>query len=144
MKGLTEVWSRNSFDVEAVRITEENIQKVAEWCDGNIYGFRDYDLKPLRMYVQFGSADGERVFVAKAYIGDWIILVDDVFKRFTDKKFRQLHSPVVSEMAKQADVEKILGEFVELHKEALQQGVDSPMELFAPGIAQKIVNLFAE
>ena len=36
MSVAVEVWMRKPFFVEAIQVTEENIEAIAEWCNGRL------------------------------------------------------------------------------------------------------------
>ena len=86
---LTEIWSRNSFDAECVRVTEENIQSVAAWCNGTIARLLTENPKK---YVLFDAMQYNQHRRAKAFVGDWIILVNDELKHYRDEGFRRAYS----------------------------------------------------
>lgn len=88
---FAETWVRNTFSVEAVRVTEENMQKVANWCDGRIYGRQNLN-EPLKLYVQFDAVGYSKHYAAKAFVGDWVIRVDGHFKHYTDNSFRRAYT----------------------------------------------------
>lgn len=54
---------RRSPRVDAVRVTEENVRQVAEWCGGTAYSM----LTP-HVWLTNGFGDGLR-----AYAGDWVV-----------------------------------------------------------------------
>lgn len=89
---LTEIWSRNSFDAECVRVTEENIQDVAEWCDGSITRLMTQYPKK---YIRFNVVQYNEHREAKAFIGDWVILVKGEFKHYRDESFHRAYSQKV-------------------------------------------------
>jgi hypothetical protein len=89
---FAEIWVRNTFSVEAVRVTEENMRKVANWCDGRIYGQQNLN-ESVKLYVQFDAVGYSKHYAAKAFVGDWVIRVDGHFKHYTDNAFRRAYQP---------------------------------------------------
>lgn len=84
-----EVWVRKSTDIRAIRINSKNIQAVAKWCGGRIFGFQDYE-GPVNLYIHVGVSAGSRIKMAKAWEGDWITWDErEEFRHFTDDEFRQ-------------------------------------------------------
>jgi hypothetical protein len=80
-----EIWTRNSFDVQAIRVTEANIVDVALWCGGTVgVSIKDYPKK----FIRFGVVQYDKHKEAKAFVGDWIFLIDDEFKHYRDKSFK--------------------------------------------------------
>jgi hypothetical protein len=78
----TEIWERNSFEVEAVRVTGGNIREVAEWCSGEVCRTSSHNSK---QYVLVDTVDYNRNHKTKAFVGDWLILVQGQFKHYRDR-----------------------------------------------------------
>lgn len=87
MARLTETWSRNSFDVECVQVTKENIQDVKKWCHGLI----KYTASGSP-YIRFLVAPNTKTTPANAHIGDWVMFVGGRFKHYRDSAFKQAYS----------------------------------------------------
>jgi hypothetical protein len=87
---FSETWIRNTFSVEAVRVTEENMRKVANWCYGRIYGLQNHG-EPLKLYIQFDAVGYNKHYAAKAFVGDWVLFVDGHFKHYEDRSFRKAY-----------------------------------------------------
>jgi hypothetical protein len=73
---------RKQFPVEAVLVTEENFEEVANWCGGNI--------KPdaaegnyIRVHVKHPLNSRQ----TRAYAGDWVLKAGVSFKVYTAKAF---------------------------------------------------------
>ena len=76
--------------VEAIRISKDNIQWVADWCGGDVnasyiaYG---------RMYPEAGKEFPERISKLpefNAYIGEWVVkFKDGLFAPMSDKEFNK-------------------------------------------------------
>lgn len=84
---LTETWSRNSFDVECVQVTKENIQDVKKWCQGLIK-YTSSGAPYIRLLV----IPNTKSTPANAHIGDWILFVGGRFKHYRDSAFKQAYS----------------------------------------------------
>lgn len=89
----TEFYSRKSFIVEAIQVTEENLQEVATWCGGEV----QTTSRPQKGSDEKESADFIKVKVAnrarndrqtRAYPGDWLLLSEVGFKVYTDRAFK--------------------------------------------------------
>jgi hypothetical protein len=76
----TTTYVRKPFEVEAVQVTEENMDAVSEWCNGNINpGNRPF----IKVHVARALNDRQ----TKAYSGDWVLYAGTGFKVYTDKAF---------------------------------------------------------
>ena len=78
----TTTYVRKPFEVEAVEVTEENIEEVKDWCQG----YLDTD-KRLFIKVKVARALNERQ--TKAYSGDWVLYAGTGFKVYTAKAFHR-------------------------------------------------------
>jgi hypothetical protein len=93
----TEGYSRKPFHVDAVQVTEENMEEVAAWCAGKIRTskktIRDDDNKIVeRLEVQFIKVDVHRPLnerQTKGYVGDWVLLSEAGFKVYTERAFEK-------------------------------------------------------
>lgn len=88
----TETFQRIPFRVEAVRVTEENFEDVAEWCGGSIVTVRD----PNQVNTLFGEprrfiqVSVSRPLVprqSQAYVGDWILFASKGYKVYANRPF---------------------------------------------------------
>ena len=89
----TEFYSRKSFIVEAIQVTEENLQEVAAWCEGEVLT----TFRPQKGSDEKESVDFVKVKVinrarndrqTRAYPGDWLLLSEVGFKVYTDRAFK--------------------------------------------------------
>ena len=88
-----EEFARKTFDVEAVRVTRENMSEVAEWCNGTIQ-----DINPNRygqdvcIKVAIKRPGITPVRQTMALAGDWVLKMKnpkaDTFRVYTDKAFK--------------------------------------------------------
>jgi hypothetical protein len=78
---------RKPFEVDAVRVTDSNIEELAKWCHGDLLAEgTDENPRPF-IKVRVARALNERQ--TKAYPGDWILYAGTGFKVYTDKAFRK-------------------------------------------------------
>lgn len=82
MSVTPELYIRRPFEVEAVQVTEENIQDVADWCDGEI---RHTAEKIPFVKVQVARPMTTRQ--TRAFIGDWVLYAGRGFKVYNTKAF---------------------------------------------------------
>jgi hypothetical protein len=89
-ESIIQTWRRNSFDVEAVRITPQNAAKVAAWCGGA--AARKLSENDDRVYVLVDVVHFQRYSQRKAFEGSWIVKKDDTFQIYLDEQFRHTFS----------------------------------------------------
>ena len=79
--------SRKSFPVDGVRITSDNIEEVANWCDGEIRTeeYRGNEQKFIKVRVHNALTERQ----TKGYIGDWVLYAGKGYKVYTDKALRK-------------------------------------------------------
>lgn len=98
----TTTYVRKPFEVEAVQVTEENIEAVKDWCQGNL----EMD---NRQYIKVRVARALNERQTKAYPGDWVLYAGTGFKVYTNKAFHKTferQSGVVIDNAVQAEKEQ--------------------------------------
>lgn len=72
---------RKPFEVDAVKVTEENLEELALWCGGDI---RESDgLRYIKVNVSFPQSERQ----TRAFPGDWLLKSGNQFKVFMDKAF---------------------------------------------------------
>lgn len=79
----TKKYARMPFEVDAVQLTEENMDEVATWCGGTVIEAKDDDKKHIKVEVVRAMNDKQ----TKAYIGDWVLKAGAGFKVYTAKAF---------------------------------------------------------
>src|SRR5665811_2296227 len=95
----TEKFARKPFYIDAVQVTDENLQEVADWCQGEV-----------RTEVQAHSAPsgetGQAKYVkvrvhralnerqTKAFVGDRVLYAGSGFKVYTEKAFENCFEAV--------------------------------------------------
>lgn len=77
-----EKYTRKTFDVDAVLVTEKNLVEVAAWCSGKIE--TDKDGKYIKVEVNRPVNDRQ----TKAYVGDRVLKAGKQFKVYEEKPFR--------------------------------------------------------
>lgn len=68
-------WARKPFFVDAVQVTEDNFEAVAEWCGGKV----------LETYVSVPVRRPLNARQTHALVGDWVLKAGKGFKVYTDK-----------------------------------------------------------
>ncbi len=78
----TTKYVRKPFYVDAVQITTENIDEIAQWCEGEVQSDKD-GTKYVKVRVLRPLNDRQ----TKAYVGDWVLYAGTGFKVYTTKAF---------------------------------------------------------
>jgi hypothetical protein len=84
--------------VDAIRVTEENIEQVAAWCHGEVkvyYGFENGILSENsgKNYIELKVSHPTGRRNAKAFSGDWIVTVKGSFKVYNNRAFGETFNP---------------------------------------------------
>jgi hypothetical protein len=79
-----EQFVRRSFPVDGVRVTVENFEEAAEWCNGDIRQDDD-GTKYIQVRVQTPLTARQ----TKAYVGDWLLYAGRGYKVYMDRAFRK-------------------------------------------------------
>ena len=73
---------RRPFTVTAIRVTDENMSDVADWCEGEI--------RTTANGTSFIKVNVNRPATARqtrAFVGDWLLYAGRGFKVYTDRAF---------------------------------------------------------
>lgn len=79
---------RRQFAVEAVRVTEDNMEQVATWCEGAVKETDD-GVK----YVKVKVIRPLNVKHSQAFVGDWVSISDAGYKVYTNRAFEKSFHP---------------------------------------------------
>lgn len=122
----THKFARKPFYVDAVRVTEENMARVAEWCGGEIKN--DSQEGPyIKVKVYRPMVDRQ----AMAFLGDWVLFAGTGFKVYTPKAFDKSFEKVRTLSKEEADAAgiKVPHEPKKLSKkQADEKGIKVPRE----------------
>jgi hypothetical protein len=94
----THKFARKPFYVDAVRVSEANIEEVAAWCEGQI---QETDDGQTYISVKVHRPLTERQ--TQAFIGDWVLYAGSGFKVYTPKAFDKSFEKVRTLTKAQAD-----------------------------------------
>lgn len=84
MEGLTTArYMRKPFEIEAVRVTAENIELVAKWCGGELRTRERSRNQFIWVEVENARTDRQKT----AYVGDWVMYANKGFKVYTNIAF---------------------------------------------------------
>ena len=90
-------YARKTFTVEAVQVTDENLEEVADWCDGlpRVLASGERYIKVQNVLKPSTQRQ------SKAFVGDWILYSGKGFKVYLEKafprSFEQVSKETVSE-----------------------------------------------
>ena len=81
----TQKYIRKPFFIDAIRVTEDNFDKVAKWCGGTVKTEKrgKKDVKFIEVPVSRPMNDRQ----AKAFIGDWVLFSNGSWKVYTNQAF---------------------------------------------------------
>jgi hypothetical protein len=89
-------YTRVPFPVDAVQVTEENLEEIAVWTDGQVKTanrtIRDENGKPTgqKEKAEYISIETHRPLnerQKRAFVGDWVLRSESGFKIYTEKAF---------------------------------------------------------
>jgi hypothetical protein len=83
-----EQYNRKSFRVQATVVTEENMVKVAQWCDGTVE-IDGTGRRYIKVNVNRPTNDKQTM----AYAGDWVLKAGKQFKVYEEKAFKATFEP---------------------------------------------------
>ena len=98
-----EVWKRKPFFVEAVHVTDENMETIAAWCNGRITAIKgDENNRFIKVYVKNPMSARQ----TKAFAGDWVLKSGDSFKVYKHESFLKVFDKTeLSEIPSEAESE---------------------------------------
>lgn len=101
-----ERWTHVPLYVQAVQVTDANMEEVAEWCDGVIASIEADGKEPVD-YIKVATIRPIRLRQTQAFVGDWVLKTEVGVKCYMDKAFKRAFieapesDPVVLERAEQ-------------------------------------------
>lgn len=94
----THKFARKPFYVDAVRVSEANLQEVAEWCKGAVSTTNEgHAFIEVEVYRPITPRQ------TQAFIGDWVLFSGNGFKVYTPKAFDKAFEKVKTLTKEQAD-----------------------------------------
>lgn len=92
-----------SFEADALQVTPETIQDVAEWCGGVVRNSGDYMPGSNRQFIDFIQTTPSSQSRASAYEGDWIVKVGDFFREIDHTDFSEEFEPIAEDRRKELE-----------------------------------------
>jgi len=96
----TEKFIRKPFAVDAIQVTSENMQEVAQWCQGEILTTEASEKRPAENYINVRVVRPLSPRQTRAFVGDWVLYSGTGYKVYTPKAFDRGFEPVF----KQAEI----------------------------------------
>jgi hypothetical protein len=85
MQVNTRKYIRKPFEIDAVQVTEENLEDIAKWCSGEVqkeaHGKKDVRFVKVRVNRPLNERQ------TKAFVGDWVLYAGTGYKVYTAKAF---------------------------------------------------------
>jgi hypothetical protein len=78
----TKKFVRKPLYIDAVQVTQDNIQAVAAWADGELHD------EPKGTYIKVKVQNPLTQRQTKAFVGDWVLASPRGFKVYTDSGFK--------------------------------------------------------
>lgn len=84
-----ESWTRNTFDVQAIQVTDENLRQVAEWCKGEVLRTMSHN---TRTYILVDNVVRRgRLTQVKVFAGDWLLFANGQYKHYRNRSFELVY-----------------------------------------------------
>lgn len=135
---VTTTFERKTFRVQAVRVTQENMGELAEWCGGAVVN-ADRHPDDVTQYIEVETTrmSGSK---SHAWVGDWIarLSADHCFRIYRDKSFLEVFQEVSSESRKREKIMDLLAEFLVDQQSAMSQ---ADLDAAFDSTAGKLINL---
>lgn len=93
----THKFARKPFYVDAVRVSEANMEDVAKWCEGAVQSNDEGVFISVKVHRPLTERQ------TQAFIGDWVLFAGSGFKVYTPKAFDKSFEKVKTLTKAQAD-----------------------------------------
>lgn len=88
-------YERIPFEVDAIRITDNNFHDVARWCGGNVITILEDGVEKKCIKVRVRRRINIRQ--TRGFVGDWILRSNGGFMVYLDAAFSDCFQPVVDD-----------------------------------------------
>lgn len=86
MSVTTQKYVRKPFMIDAVQVTKENMDELAEWCKGTVYALPPVSGR-IRKFIDVPVQKATHERQKRAFCGDWLLFSGKAFKVYTEKAF---------------------------------------------------------
>jgi hypothetical protein len=83
----TQKYVRKPLYVDAVRVTLENFDEVAAWCQGEVLQDEVPGSGTRKQYIKVRVHNPKNPRQTKAFVGDWLLYTERGYKVYTNKAF---------------------------------------------------------
>lgn len=87
----TDKFARKPLYVDAIQVTDENMEAVAEWCQGDVVKTE----APKANYIKVRVHRPMTPRQTQAFVGDWVLYAGKGFKVYNDKAFKNYFDAAV-------------------------------------------------
>lgn len=141
---VTTMYQRRTFQVQAIRVTAENMLALTAWCDGALIDGHLLPSSEAYIRVPISNIAG-RQQTAEARIGDWITRLSDAnnFRVYRNKSFLQAFQEIANDEQKYAEVHQIIVNAMRQQDAATYDGEPSRgMDRVADKATRAVLGLF--
>lgn len=94
----TKRYIRKPLYVDAVRVTTQNFDEIAAWCEGKVdTGEVPPGSGKKKKYIKVHVLQPKNVRQTMAYVGDWLLYTNGNYKIYTNKAFKMAFDLVTEE-----------------------------------------------
>lgn len=86
----TKKYIRKPLVVDAVQVTEDNMEEIAKWCQGEV---RSMDESNRSQYVHVRVHNPRSPRQTRAFVGDWLLYTEMGYKIYNTKAFVSSFDP---------------------------------------------------
>lgn len=80
---------RKSFEIQAVQLTDENLEAVAAWCEGKIRKTKGSSTREPTSFIKVSVYRPMNDRQTMGFAGDWVFNDGNGFKVYTKKAFEK-------------------------------------------------------
>lgn len=126
MEMQTQKYVRKPLYVDAVQVTDENFNQVAEWCQGSIETDQLGDVDSNKKYhIKVRVIYPKNPRQTKAFVGDWVLYTERGYKVYNNTAFHEAFDLVIQDKGSPSDGE---GDSAEDEPEIAVELVRPPVE----------------
>lgn len=81
----TQQYRRKPFYIDAIQVTEDNLEEVARWCMGDVRKDAKDEIKYVKVRVHRPLNERQ----TKAFVGDWVLYANKGYKVYTQSAFEK-------------------------------------------------------
>lgn len=105
----TQKYVRKPFLADAIQVTAENMEELAQWCGGSIQTEKRGHGKPDARYIKVDVKSPLNDRQTKAYGDDWLVFSKGGFKVYTNRAFHACFEDYVPPVPQTVGQEQLTG-----------------------------------